>query len=266
MGARHFGHRTGGTLIHHSHLMPFMRSLSALELIDLWEDGFHRPPFWRALELLTVSCPEMSRESLAQLTIGQRDAWLLALRERLWGSGMAAVEHCPSCRERLEIPLETGALMSMANAEFPEEISVQAGDFTLTFRLPNSGDLLVAAEEEPEGRQNTILERCLLTAEIGEELRDLSGLPEETVAELVERMAEADPLADIQLALTCPACRHQWRANFDIVSFLWTEIEAWAWRALTDVHTLARAYGWSERAILSLSPARRQFYLEMVGA
>ena len=79
-------------------------------------------------------------------------------------------------------------------------------------------------------------------------------------------MAEADPLADIQLDLTCPSCERRWRAVFDIVSFLWTEIEVWAWRTLSDVHTLARAYGWSERDILTLSPTRRQFYLEMVGA
>ena len=49
------------------------------------------------------------------------------------------------------------------------------------------------------------------------------------------------------------------------MSFLWTEIEAWAWRMLSDVHTLARAYGWGERDILALSPTRRQFYLEMGG-
>jgi len=35
---------------------------------------------------------------------------------------------------------------------------------------------------------------------------------------------------------------------------------------LSDVHTLARAYGWRERDILTLSPTRRQFYLNMVGA
>jgi hypothetical protein len=79
-------------------------------------------------------------------------------------------------------------------------------------------------------------------------------------------MAEADPLADIQIAISCPACAQGWRAAFDILTFLWSEIEAWAWRMLSDVHTLASAYGWCERDILALSPTRRQFYLEMVGA
>ena len=53
---------------------------------------------------------------------------------------------------------------------------------------------------------------------------------------------------------------------FDIVSFFWTELEVWVARVLSDVHTLAQAYGWSEHDILSLSLTRRQCYLEIVGA
>jgi hypothetical protein len=90
-------------------------------------------------------------------------------------------------------------------------------------------------------------------------------LPAEVVSGIAESMAQADPLADIQLKIDCPSCRHRWRAAFDIVSFLWTEIEAWAGRMLSEVHTLARAYGWREAEILALSATRRQFYLEMVG-
>jgi hypothetical protein len=51
---------------------------------------------------------------------------------------------------------------------------------------------------------------------------------------------------------------------FDIVSFLWTEIAAEAKRLLREVHILASAYGWREADIFSLSPLRRQFYLEAV--
>jgi len=52
--------------------------------------------------------------------------------------------------------------------------------------------------------------------------------------------------------------------TFDIASFFWAEICVQAKRLLREVHTLARAYGWREMDILSMSPARRQFYLEMV--
>jgi len=42
------------------------------------------------------------------------------------------------------------------------------------------------------------------------------------------------------------------------------EARDWAQRILADVNVLARAYGWSEREILSLSPTRRRHYLELV--
>jgi hypothetical protein len=83
---------------------------------------------------------------------------------------------------------------------------------------------------------------------------------------VIARMAEADPQADVQLDLSCPACRHRWLAVFDIVSFLWSEIDASARRTLQDVHRLATAYGWREPDILALTPWRRQVYLEMAGA
>ena len=78
-------------------------------------------------------------------------------------------------------------------------------------------------------------------------------------------MAEADPQADVQLALVCPACGHTWQATFEIVSFLWAELSAWAERTLADVHALASTYGWREADILAMSARRRQRYLELAG-
>jgi hypothetical protein len=83
--------------------------------------------------------------------------------------------------------------------------------------------------------------------------------------EIVGHMAQADPQADVQLALCCPRCSHEWQEVFDIVSFFWSEISAWTARILREVHTLACAYGWREADILAMSPGRRQCYLEMLG-
>jgi hypothetical protein len=93
----------------------------------------------------------------------------------------------------------------------------------------------------------------------------LDQLPQDVMQELVDEMARADPLADIQFMLACPFCGRKWQAVFDIVSVLWSEIDTWAHRTLRDVHTLALSYGWSESDILALSPSRRQIYLDMVG-
>ena len=136
----------------------------------------------------------------------------------------------------------------------------------MVFHIPTSQDLMAAeGEDNVEAARLLILDRCLLSAQKAGDAVSSLQLPAEVVAGVAESMAQADPLADIQLNIDCPACRHRWRAAFDIVSFLWTEIEAWAGRILSEVHTLARAYGWREAEILALSAARRQFYLEMVG-
>jgi hypothetical protein len=78
-------------------------------------------------------------------------------------------------------------------------------------------------------------------------------------------MADADPQADVRLALDCPACGHNFLAAFDVAAYLWSEVNAWAYRLLGEVHSLASAYGWREEDILAMSPWRRRVYLEMVG-
>jgi hypothetical protein len=245
-----------------------MHALSTASLLDVWEDGLSRSPAQRAVELLAAAYPESSRDTYALLSIGRRDARLLALREELWGPRMQAVVRCPICRERLELVLDTRELRS---GYLPEQAGSNCFDmagYSLTFRLPNSQDFSAAASqaESPEQCRDRILQDCLLSARQDGLSVTAEELPPEVVAGLMESMSRADPLADIQLALTCASCGESWSAAFDIVSYLWTEIEVWAWRILADVHTLARAYAWRERDILNLSPMRRQFYIERVSA
>jgi hypothetical protein len=132
--------------------------------------------------------------------------------------------------------------------------------------VPNSLDLAAVADcTEAETARRLLLERCIVAANL--EGQDIASneLPDPIVKALVQRMGDADPQADMQIELACPSCGHSWRAVFDIESFFWSEINAWAQRILLEVHTLARAYGWRENDILSLSLWRRHFYLGLVG-
>jgi hypothetical protein len=244
-----------------------MRALTAGELLDVWEAGSAQALPRRALALLGAACPEISADALASLSIGQRDAGLLTLRERLWGPRMTAVTACPRCREALEFGLDTREMLSNSPRSQPDEIPVNLSEFSLTLRLPTSRDLLdTAGESDLETCRDLIFRRCLVSAHQGDTEVDCDDLPADVVAAAIRSMAEADPLADIRLQAACPSCKHRWQAVFDIVTFLWTELEIWAWRILSDVHTLASAYGWRECDVLALSPTRRQFYLDMAGA
>jgi len=250
-----------------------MRAPSPAELLNVWEDGLSSTSTRRALSLLAAMSPGASWEALAALSIGRRDRELLRLRQTLWGPRMAAIAACPACRERLELTLDIRELLSSADpasAVDPAEVGeicLTLEDCSVAFRLPTTEDVLAAEGEESAGAaRSLILDRCLLSAQRGGAAVRATQLPAPVVESIAEAMAQADPLADIQLKIDCPSCRHRWRAAFDIVSFLWTELEAWAGRTLAEVHTLATAYGWREADILALSATRRQFYLEMVGA
>lgn len=220
--------------------------------------------------LLVAACDDTSPEDLALLSIGERDGRLLTLREWTFGSQLLARAHCPACRERLELDFQVAEIRPPDRNRMTDEVCVNSlpvGEYELRFRVPNSLDLISLAGSPAAGEsaasQRFLLDRCLLAGD-DQNTPSADSLPEEVVQAVVARMAETDPQADTQLALTCPVCRHEWRIVFDIAWFFWCEISAWADRLLEEVHLLARAYGWSERDILAMSHWRRTRYLEMV--
>lgn len=248
-----------------------MRAPSTSELLAAWEQGLDQPAARRALALLAACCPEVPERDLARVSVGRRDAVLLALRERCFGSGMVAVTACPSCDEQLELAFDAadvraGPVVDDLGADGRgEPLQLREGGYEVSFRLPNSLDVLSSVEPgDPGAASGLLLERCLVAAVHQGRPAAATTLPP-AVVELIEaRMAEADPQADVSLALVCPACHHRFQAPFDVAAFLWSEVDAWARRVLHDVHLLASAYGWREAEVLALSPWRRRFYLEAV--
>jgi hypothetical protein len=230
-----------------------MCGLRTAELLEIWERGFSQALTARALSLLAAACPDVNAERLWALSIGQRDTRLIAFREALFGPDVEALASCPHCGRQLELQFSTADFQLDSQIEPDQEVTLNADGRVLRLRVPNSRDLLMA------GSREQLLQLCLPDA-------NLDQLPAEIVETAAQKIGECDPLADIRMLVSCPDCRHEWRAVFDIVSFLWSEVESWAGRILNDVHTLASAYGWSERDILSLSPTRRQLYLNMVQA
>jgi hypothetical protein len=241
-----------------------MHALTASDMLRAWEAGRGRYPAERALLLLALACPDIPADDLRGLTVGQRNARLLTLRQMTLGSSAQCFVRCSRCNESLEFTLDSEALRQPEPTTRRYTLSLD--DFNVSFRLPTSLDVVAAADcVDIESGRSFLLERCIEGVQQHDQPVAVAALPEQITLAIAESMLKYDPQAEIRLALHCHACQYAWSAAFDIVSFFWAEIEAQAKRLLREVHTLARAYGWREADILALSPARRQCYLELVG-
>jgi hypothetical protein len=244
-----------------------MQMLSAVELLDVWEMGLTQSPLQRAMTLLAAACPGTPPDVLAHLSIGQRDAHLLTLREWTFGPQLRSRVVCPDCCERLELHFSAAQLRATPEVEPGEALALHVAGYEVHFRLPNSQDLAAIAHyDNLAAARQALCERCLLAAICHGQPQSTAPLPPHVTDAIAARMEAADPLAAIQLALSCPGCGYQWQAAFDIASFFWSEINAWANCTLHEVHALASRYGWRERDILAMSPWRRQAYLNLVHA
>lgn len=244
-----------------------MRPLLANDIIHVWERGQGKPYLEQAMLLLTAALPHVDRDQLADLTIGQRDAVLLALREKTLGPTLQMYDRCAQCSESLEFTVSTSDIRMMEiSEEKPAERELRRSGYVVRYRLPDSWDLAFVRELGDVARaRSQLLQKCILEARYDETAIWPEDLPHEVVIALTEQMEEDDPQADIQFNVRCPTCGFTWQTIFDIVPYLWTEISVAAQRLLIDVHALACAYGWDQDDILAMSAARRRFYLEIVG-
>lgn len=242
-----------------------MRAPQADLLLQAWESGLEQAPARRALALLACAGGE-PHDALAALPVGVRDAGLFRLRRALFGDTIAALAQCPACGERLDVSFGIDDVCPPSLLQTGEGAAavrtLHSCGYEIAYRLPNSADLLSLAHDDAAPAQ--LLRRCVASVTHGGQALAPDALPPAAVAALGEAMAAADPLARIELALSCPGCAHAWNDLLDIGAFLWKEVDAWARRTLHDVHTLARAYGWSEAEILSMTARRRDIYLDMV--
>ena len=228
-----------------------------------WEDGCTASPGERGLILLRLAEPQASDAERSAFTVGQRDAALLRLHERLFGGTAQALADCPACAEQLELDVPLAGIRVDPGGAVPARFELEHAGRVLAFRLPNAADL---ADLGAEGQSGYELARlCLLEPGAAG-----TGADPATAAVLEAAIGEAvsvhDPQAVVSLAFDCPACAAHWRSPFDIVAFLWRWIDHAARRLLAEVDAIAGAYGWSEQQILALSPVRRRAYLGLIGA
>ncbi len=242
-----------------------MSALSAAQILSVWETGRHQHPLDRALTMLASGLPGRLRSELAALPIGERDRGLLALRSATLGPVVELVSVCPACGGAGEFTFETADLQVAPGAVPGAMAEIEFAGRSWRFRLPTSVDLAgISGIPDEQSALHRLVSQCLLPDNPGDG-QTVSEWSAAALDLLQLRMSELDPQGEVRLDLLCPVCAHHWQESFDIADFFWRELAAQARQLLHDVDILARAYGWNESEILSLSPARRQAYLELAG-
>ncbi|WP_328869531.1 hypothetical protein OHT76_05095 [Streptomyces sp. NBC_00287] len=232
-----------------------MTSTGAAELLATWEAGLAEAQAGRALLLHRAARPDLDGTAVP---VGRREADLFALRRALFGDRMQVRLECAACDADMEFDLDAEEFTAVPGDSV---VRVHEGGWEIEFRLPGVADLTAAARAaDPRA---ALLERCLVSAVQDGSAATADALPAPVQRRIAEAVEAADPGADVTLNVACPDCGQATRAELDIASYLWTELDAWARDVLLDVHLLATAYGWSEPQILALSPLRRRYYLEL---
>jgi hypothetical protein len=267
-----------------------MLTIPTAALLQAWERGQDASPGQRGLILLALAHPDVPLTVLGTWPVGQRDTALLGLFEHLFGGRLAAQAECPHCRATLEMDIPVATISAPVPELTSNRFMLAHAGYRLTYRLPTAGDLAALSEPalasgDQDTRSRWLLRQCVLSVTEGEDLGSQDGggskphqpaglastqdIPGEVMsaleASIVSTASSLDPMAEIELKLDCPECAFSWQTPFDIVSFLWSELDGWAKQVLREIHILASHYGWSEADIIALSPQRRQHYRGLIG-
>jgi endogenous inhibitor of DNA gyrase (YacG/DUF329 family) len=201
------------------------------------------------------------------MSIGERDARLLKFREWIFGSRLINVSQCPHCATPIEweTDIKDIRLQEVLPEVSAKTLQLETDGFNIDFRLPNSFDIMeVFSNPALAADPAKFVTGCILSVRHKDKEYKPDALPQKIIDKIEQRMNDEDPQADIKMVLNCPDCEKQWEASFDILNYLWLEIDNWAKRLLKEVAALAKAFSWSEKDILNLSYQRRRMYLEMI--
>lgn len=231
-----------------------MGHLTGEKILRAWERTRELPEHEAVLALLAMAWPGHAAGEWARMPLGRRNAMLLELRAETLGRRMEGFAECPACGALLEFAVDAKELAKAMRAQVA---AADAGAEPGVLRPANTQDLVAASAAADEEQARAILLARTLT-------RGEHASPETASVAVLETFERLNAAAEIRMELACPECPERPVLDLDIARFVLKEITGAARRLMSEIHELASAYGWSERAIAAMSPARRAAYLEML--
>jgi hypothetical protein len=240
--------------------------LQGSRLLEAWERGLEAGDRGRAAALLATAHPGTSPAQWEAEDAAELVLQLLRVRKLSFGASLRGQLPCDRCGAMLEFQLDLDDVIGRLEPTSGERVESWAdGGRIFVMRAVTALDLAaVSHESDPAEVQRALLQRCVTAGglpgsdpSVADALRDCEASALETFTRLNEG-------AEILIRTACADCGHEQESDLDIGRFLWTEIRSSASQLIRDVHELAAGYGWSEAAILAMSPVRRERYLELV--
>jgi hypothetical protein len=243
-----------------------MKTPDEAQLLNAWEQGFDQTLQVKAFKLFELARPDLTESQALGMSVGSRDSTLIDFRRRIFGRSADVVATCTSCNEQFEATLDLAEMQFGNKLDASDPFHVELEGYSLLLRTPRVVDLIsLSKDDDKSAIRENILSNCIITAMTpANELANPRTLPNSVKQLIDQRLASHDSAADITLEFSCPHCEKHSSQIFDIVTLLVKEVQNWARGMLQDIHALARAYGWSEDSILSMSAARRQTYIDLV--
>jgi hypothetical protein len=201
--------------------------------------------------------PEREMTKLARLPLAERNAALLRLHSVTFGRKIEGFGVCAKCGQPLEFAMDADDLVRTLRAPEPE--TWVEDDLEMGMRPADSNDLAASMEAANEEDARALL----LARTLGIEDADRVRLDR---TDWIDRFDRLNASAEIRCVLPCAHCGQRAALDFDVAGFVWREIQVTARRLMAEIHRLASAYGWSEKAVVRMSAARRAAYLEMLNA
>jgi hypothetical protein len=234
-------------------------AMTELDLLEAWTECRGNAPVEVGVAVLARSMSEAERADVGSWSLARRNAALIELRMSVWGRELEGIVECPVCDGGIEFTLDLEPIVADQPAA-PTEIHVETARGSLTARLPTDADLAaVALIADSDEARRVLARRCLVATSSGSE-----ALDDDAIEAMDARMAEVDGVGATRLSLHCDECGHTWDEPVDLGRFIAEEMQCAARRVVAEVHTLASAYGWTERVVLAIPPERRRAYLELL--
>ncbi|HWT95329.1 MAG TPA: hypothetical protein VN238_20200 [Solirubrobacteraceae bacterium] len=240
--------------------------LSAAQLLEVVDAGGDGTNADRGRIMLAAAAPSLDEAALDAVSLGARDAWIVALRCGTLGETLLSRVTCPSCGMLLTVRVpraHVGLVDPSESVAPPAVVRVSAGAWEVEGRAPDGVALAAAAAcFDVELARMSLVRSCVVSCSYEGSAVDPLAAPDELLEALGEAIIEAEPMTEVRVPMACAACGLEWRPVLDIALFAWRELSRAGEQLLDEVHQLAMGYGWTEAQVLELSSRRRRRYVE----